>query len=284
METITNILEFTLFSYKEFHVTGFGLISIVLIFLGARIALWGLGKALSRSFAKKSIVDPGRRHALQQIAKYIAYTLALILSLQSLGINLSLLMAGSAALLVGIGFGLQNTFNDFISGIIILFDRSIEVNDVVQVGDLVGRIQRIGIRATTIDTRDGISVIVPNAKFTQDNVINWSHNHSVTRFNVQVGVAYGSDVALVMREMQVAVEHHPEVVSQPKVRVRFIDFGDSALVFEVLFWTKDSFNVEFTKSDIRVAIDAAFRRAGIQIPFPQRDLHLISDRRGEIAS
>lgn len=283
METLTSILEFQLFAYQNYQLTVFGLLSIALIFVLARLALWGLDKAMSRNFAKKAIpTDPGRRIALQQIAKYVVYTIAILLAMQSVGINLSLLMAGSAALLVGIGFGLQNTFNDFISGIIILFDRSIEVQDIVQVGDLVGRIHRIGIRATTVISREGISVIVPNSKFTQENVINWSHDNEVTRFNVCVGVAYGSDVALVMKLMQESVENHKEVSKIKSPRVRFVDFGDSALLFEVLFWTQDSFNVEFTKSDIRVAIDAAFRREGIQIPFPQRDLHIISDKREQM--
>jgi len=284
MELIQNILEYVLIEYKEYQLTVLSLFIIAFIFILTRIILWGLNQAINRNLASKKLSDPGRRHALMQIAKYIAYTLAIVLSLDSVGFNLTLLVTGSAALLVGIGFGLQYTFNDFISGIIILFDASIEVGDIVQVGDLVGKIKRIGMRATIVDTRDAISVIVPNSKLTQDNVINWSHDNEKTRFQVGVGVAYGSDVQLVMESLQQAAESHPEVLKTPAPKVRFLDFGDSSLLFEVLFWTNDSFNVEFTKSDIRVAIDVAFRQKGIQIPFPQRDLHIISDKREKLHS
>ncbi|MCB0855643.1 MAG: mechanosensitive ion channel, partial [Bacteroidetes bacterium] len=172
-----------------------------------------------------------------------------------------------------------HTFNDFFSGVIILFDGSIEVGDVVQVGELIGRIKRIGIRATTIHTRESFTVIVPNSKFTQENVINWSHNNEVTRFQVNVGVAYGSDVELVMRLMNDVAKAHPKISKTPAPVVRFADFADSALLFEVFFWTHDSFNVEFIKSDIRIKIDAEFRKHNVKIPFPQRDLHIISDQR-----
>ena len=276
MDTISQILEYVLLEYNDYQLTVLGLLSIILIFFLARISLWTLNKTLQRSFSQKAITDPGRRLAVMQIARYLIYTLAIVFSLESMGVNFSILLAGSAALLVGIGFGLQHTFNDFISGLIILFDGSIEVNDVVQVGDLVGKVKRIGIRATTVDTREAISVIVPNSKFTQENVINWSHDNDLTRFMVNVGVAYGSDVELVMQTMHKAAKQHPNVATIPAPRVRFVDFGDSALLFEVLFWTRDTFNVEFTKSDIRVAIDAAFRKEDIRIPFPQRDLHIIS--------
>ena len=247
--------------------------------MGTQLFLGISKRALGRKLSQRAISDPGRRTALMQIIKYLAYTIAIVFSLDAVGFNLSILLTGSAALLVGIGFGLQNTFNDFISGVIILFDASIEVGDIVQIGDLVGKIKKIGLRATTVDTREAISVIVPNSKLTQENVINWSHENDQARFKVCVGVAYGSDVNKVMNCLYQAAINRPDVLKDPEPKVRFVDFGDSALIFEVLFWTEDTFNVEFTKSDIRVAIDEAFRKQGIQIPFPQRDLHLISDNR-----
>ncbi len=279
MKTLNDFLSFQLFVYHEYELTIFSLLVIVLVFVLARLGLWSLGMVLNRNLSKRTQGDAGRRHALMQIAKYVVYTLAVLFSLQSVGLNLSLILAGSAALLVGIGFGLQNIFNDFLSGIIILFDGSIQVHDVVQVGELIGKVTHIGLRATTVYTRDGISVIVPNAKFTLENVVNWSHTHESARFNVQVGVAYGSDVEQVIRTMGKAVQDHPKIEQDPPPKVRFTDFGDSALLFEVLFWTRDTFSVEFTKSDIRIAIDKGFREAKIQIPFPQRDLHIISDKR-----
>lgn len=279
MDFLQNFLDYTLFEYKTFQLTIFSILSIAGIFMGTQLFLGISKRALGRKLSQRAISDPGRRTALMQIIKYLAYTIAIVFSLDAVGFNLSILLTGSAALLVGIGFGLQNTFNDFISGVIILFDASIEVGDIVQIGDLVGKIKKIGLRATTVDTREAISVIVPNSKLTQENVINWSHENDQARFEVCVGVAYGSDVNKVRNCLYQAAINRPDVLKDPEPKVRFVDFGDSALIFEVLFWTEDTFNVEFTKSDIRVAIDEAFRKHGIQIPFPQRDLHLISDNR-----
>lgn len=282
MESIFRFLEFTLIEIGAFKLTGLSILSVVFIFLGAQALLWGIGKLISRAARRRADKDPGRLQALLQIAQYIIYLLAFFLSLQTIGVTLTWLMTSSAALLVGIGFGLQNTFNDFLSGVIILFDGSIEVGDVVQVGDLVGKVKRIGIRTTTVDSRESIAVIVPNSKFTQENVINWSHDHTRTRFGISVGVAYGSNVEQVMQCLKEAATAHKLVQQQPQPRARFLEFGDSALLFDVLFWTTHTFDVEFIKSDIRVAIDAAFREAGISIPFPQRDLHIISNPQSPI--
>ncbi len=282
MESIFTFLEYTLIEIGDFKLTGLSILSVVFIFLGAQALLWGIGKLISRAARRRADKDPGRLQALLQIAQYIVYLLAFFLSLQTIGVTLTWLMTSSAALLVGIGFGLQNTFNDFLSGVIILFDGSIEVGDVVQVGDLVGKVKRIGIRTTTVDSRESIAVIIPNSKFTQDNVINWSHETRMTRFGIAVGVAYGSDVSQVMKCLKAAAKGHEMVHKHPEPQARFLEFGDSALLFDVLFWTTHTFDVEFIKSDIRVAIDAAFREAGITIPFPQRDLHIVSDQRKPI--
>lgn len=279
MKTILEVLEYSLIEVGKFNLTVLSVLSVVLLFFAARAVMWVIGKLVDRAARRRADIDPGRSVAVMQIAKYAIYIIFTLLALESIGIQLTWLMASSAALLVGIGFGLQNTFNDFLSGIIILFDGSIEVGDVVQVGDLIGRINRIGIRTTTLITRDAISVIIPNSKFTSENVINWSHGNHVTRFNVAVGVAYGSDVKLVMQTLLESAYAHQEVLDEPAPQSRFLDFGDSALLFEIFFWTQNTFGVELIKSDIRVAIDAAFRAKGITIPFPQRDLHIVSDSR-----
>lgn len=279
MDSLKDFLSYVFFEYKDFKLSMMSLLSILLLYLLTRLILWGIAKVLDKGLTKKSAADPGRKLAILQIAKYFLYTIALVFALQSLGINITILVTGSAALLVGVGFGLQHTFNDFFSGLILLFDRSIEVNDIIQVGDLIGRVMHIGLRATTINTRDAISVIVPNSKFTQENIINWNHDNELIRFGINIGVAYGSNVELVMQTMNEATASHPQVSSKIPVCTRFVDFADSALLFEVLFWTNDTFGVEYIKSDIRVKLDAAFREADIKIPFPQRDLHLISDNR-----
>ncbi|MFT7031218.1 MAG: small-conductance mechanosensitive channel [Marinoscillum sp.] len=194
--------------------------------------------------------------------------------LDSIGVEITLLLAGSAALLVGLGFGIQQIFNDVVSGILLLFEGTVSVGDIVEIEHIVGKVQRIALRTSIIQTRDHISIIVPNSKLVSDNVINWTHNRSQTRFNIKIGVAYGSDVPLVMRLLEEAATAQKAVAKNPKPNARFIDFGDSALMFEILFWSDKMFEIEFIKSAIRVEIDALFRTNNVIIPFPQRDLHL----------
>lgn len=187
---------------------------------------------------------------------------------------MTVLVAGSAALLVGVGLGLQQTFNDIISGIILLVEGSIKVGDILDVqGDIV-KVRRIGLRTSMVENRDAFNLILPNSKIVTDQVINWSHNFKWSRFKIGVGVTYGSDVDLVMKLLADCVEKHPKVMTDRKPFARLVDFGDSALNFEVFFWSEDLFGVEQVKGDIRIAIVKAFKEHQVVIPFPQRDLHL----------
>ena len=251
----------------------------MLILFLARFSIWLIRKLINRNLAKKRLTDEGRRYAVVQISRYFINITAILLCLELLNVPLTWVVTSSTALLVGIGFGLQDTFRDFLSGIILLFEASVGVNDVVQIGDLIGKVMQIGIRTTEIQTREGIKVIVPNTKLTNDNIINWSHGNRIARFAIPIGVAYGSDVQLVMDTLESCAQGNNKVLNMPPPQARFLDFGDSSLNFEILFWTRDPFYVEFTKSEIRVAIDTAFRERAIEIPFPQRDLHIKSDRR-----
>ena len=203
----------------------------------------------------------------------LALVLAIILAIESVGIDITWLIGASAALLVGIGMGMQQTFNDIISGIIILFEGTIEVGDVLEIDELVGTIREIRLRTCKIETRESIVVIVPNSKFVTSNVINWSHNNKTTRFNVEVGVAYGSDVGLVKKVLLECADKHGEVLKKPFAFVRFEGFGESSLDFRLFFWTNRIWEVENIKSDLRFMIDDRFRESGITIPFPQRDVH-----------
>jgi small-conductance mechanosensitive channel len=211
---------------------------------------------------------------------YLIYMLAGLLMLNAIGFEITYLLAGSAALFVGLGFGLQATFNDFVSGIIILFAGTIEVGDVVEVEGLVCKVKSIGMRSTQVITRNAITVIIPNAKFTHENVVNWSHSQSHTRFIIQVGVAYGTEVSLVQELLIAAAIDHEQVLKDPQPRARLSEFGSSSLDFELLFWTREPFQVEFTEGDIRKRIVELFTINGVVIPFPQRDIHLVSDLRG----
>ena len=196
--------------------------------------------------------------------------------LESLGVEISILLASIAALLVGVGLGIQQLFNDLASGIILLIERKLRIDDVIQLEDgEVGKVTNIGLRTSEIKTRDDIIMIIPNSKFVNDKIINWSHIDQNTRFHVNVGVAYGSDVNIVTECLLKCAHEHSEVSKSPEPFVRFEDFGDSSLDFQLFFWVEKSFIVERIKSDIRYLIYKAFDDHKIQIPFPQRDLHII---------
>jgi len=276
--TLREFLEIDLIETTKFNVTVSDVI-LILIILIATIFLMRAIKRVFRIRETKKQFDPGRSHAILQIIRYILWITAILLSLQVLKIKLTLLLAGSAALLVGLGLGLQQIFQDVMSGIAILFEGSLKVGDVVEIQDeIVGRVIEIGIRTSKIETRDNIVMVVPNSKFVTDVVINWSHIEKKTRFHIDVGVSYGSDVNLVTRVLLKCAEDHGKVSTTPKPFVRFKDFGNSSLDFQLFFWSTETFQVENIKSDIRYEIDAAFRKNQITIPFPQRDVHIKSKK------
>ncbi|MEZ4986008.1 MAG: mechanosensitive ion channel [Saprospiraceae bacterium] len=247
-------------------------ISAVLILLFTRLFLWVLTEIILYPYYKQQQINVGSQYAINRLLTYFILVIAVVATLQYIGINLTVLLGGAAALLVGVGLGLQQTFNDLICGIILLFERTVEVGDVVDMAGLVGTVKRIGLRTSLVETRDNVSVIVPNSKLVADNVVNWSHFDAKARFRVAVGVAYGSDTALVKQILLDVAEAHPKVTKKPQPIVRFTDFGDSALAFELLFWSRELMMIENVKSDLRFDIDKRFREAGVAIPFPQRDV------------
>jgi small-conductance mechanosensitive channel len=187
------------------------------------------------------------------------------------------LIAGSAALLVGVGLGLQQTFNDIISGIILLSERSIKIDDILEIDGDVVRIQKIGLRTSKGLNRDEISIIIPNSLITTNKVINWSHQARKTRFRINVGVAYGSDVDLVLNILEASALEHPDISDATQIEARFINFGNSSLDFQLLFFSESVFRIEKVKSEIRKIINRKFIENKITVPFPQMDIHLKSD-------
>ena len=248
------------------------IIRALLILLIARLLIWIVTQVFLFRYYRRKEINIGSQFAINQLVKYFFYVIAVLFALDTLGINMTIIWGGAAALLIGVGLGLQQTFNDFFSGLLLLFERSVEVGDVVNVGGLIGTVRQIGPRTSIIQTRDNITVIVPNSKLVVDNVVNWSHVDKRARFFIQVGVAYGSDTALVRELLINAAKEHKKVLSFPSPFVRFIDFGDSSLNFEVHFWSSEFIRIEDVKSDLRFAIDQAFRDHQVTIPFPQRDL------------
>lgn len=271
--TLEQILEYEIFSVGTYTVTPFEIIRLVMLLLLAWISI-RVSSKLIQARIKSGQFDKGRGYAFYQIVRYLVIIFAILIGLDMIGVHLTLLLAGSAALLVGVGLGLQQVFNDIVSGILLLFEGTVTVGDVVELNNIVGKVKAISIRTSRIETRDRTIIIVPNSKLVSDNVINWSHNRVATRFSVSVGVSYGSDVHLVMKILCEAANEHPEVDTSPEPVARFRDFGESSLDFELLFYSTKMFSIEYVKSDIRVAIDKKFRDNKVTIPFPQRDLHI----------
>jgi small-conductance mechanosensitive channel len=254
---------------KHFRVSN--IINAILAFLFIRIILWIILQLLLGYYKRKEM-DIGSQYAINQLIKYVIYVVMLLTVIQALGFQLTVIWGGAAALLVGFGLGLQQTFNDLFSGIIIMVEGSIHVGDMVRVKGEIGQMTKIGIRASEVRMRDDVELIVPNSHLVMDSIANWNHSDHKARFFVADGVAYGSDTELIKKVLLSVAAKHSKVVDYPEPFVRFADFGDSALNFELHFWTFDVFRVLSTQSDLRFGIDKAFRENNIAIPFPQRDL------------
>lgn len=265
-------LNITLFRFNNINFEVAKLITGLLILLGGRLLSHGIVRLVLTGYYLRENINPGSQYAVNQLLIYLIFIISFLMALQAIEIQPTVLLGGAAALLVGIGLGLQQTFNDLVCGLLLLFERTVEVGDVVEVDNMVGTIKRIGLRTSLVDTRENITVIVPNSKLVGDKVINWSHNDDKARFFVAVGVAYGSDTALVKKLLLQAVSEHSRVLKKPDPLVRFVDFGESSLDFRVFFWSRDLMPVENIKSDIRFRIDELFREHNISIPFPQRDV------------
>jgi small-conductance mechanosensitive channel len=218
----------------------------------------------------------GIPHAVTATLHYALLFFGFFLALAAAGVDFSRFTILAGALGVGIGFGLQNVVNNFVSGLILLYERPVQVGDTLEVGELTGEIKRIGIRSSTIRTWQGAEVIVPNSNLISESVINWTLSDRHRRIEIPVGVSYGSDPPQVAALLLDVVRSHPMILAEPAPQVLFQGFGESSLDFEARGWTERFETHVQTRSEITFAIHAALRAAGIEIPFPQRDLHLRS--------
>lgn len=260
-----------LFESGEYQFMVFDLLKIVAVILFT----WLIIKVLhiySHRKKKQGRIDEGKRYALMQITSYFLWIIGLLIAIDMAGIPVTSILVGSTALLVGLGLGLQDFFRDLVAGFIILAERTITAGDIVEISGTVGQVKDVGLRTTSLITREDIVLIVPNTRLTAENVINWSQNNKTTRFRVDVGVAYGSDTRLVEKLLVECGKAHKEVMNTPPPYVFFGDFGDSSLNFSLFFFSKNLFRIERVKSDLRFQIDQTFRENGITIPFPQRDV------------
>lgn len=275
---IIRSLSIPLFSVGDSTITIWSLVYI-LFFL---TFLYWLTSKLSRfiiyNLLAKSKIELGVRIAVGSILRYTVLTVGFIISLQTVGINLSSVTILLGALGVGIGFGLQNITNNFVSGLIILFERPIKVGDRIEVAGVTGDVQKISMRATTIVTNDNISIIVPNSEFISSTVINWSHTDRMVRFNFPIGVSYKEDPEEVKRLLIRVAETNDGVLKEPKPDVLFTEYGDSAMIFNLRVWTMKYIDRPgVLKSQLYYDIFKVFKENGVEIPFPQRVVHLKSD-------
>ncbi len=275
-ENIVEILTHQIKVIDAYHFTVMQVIVSLLLYVVVR----GINYLVKRVILKqerRENIEIGKGFAIYKIFKYLTYTICMMIILEVMGVKVTILLAGSAALLVGVGLGIQQIFNDVFSGILLLFEGTISVGDVVEADGVVGKVVRIDIRTSVLRTRDDITIIIPNSRVIGQNVINWTHNRNATRFNIEIGVAYGSDLQLVKKLLLEALSEQGKIENEPSPFVRFEDFGDSALQFTLYFWidqVENMFRVENIKSDIRFEIDRLFRENNVTIPFPQRDVHL----------
>ena len=269
------VLSFSAFKIGEKN------ISLLLIF--EIVVLLALGFLFSKQLRKflrarleKTHMDEGVQYTILRLIHYAIIAIIIYQAITMIGINLTGLAFFAGILSVGIGFGLQNIASNFVSGLILLFERPIKPGDLVTTGDIEGRVEEISMRSTTLSTLDNITIIVPNSQFISDQVINWSHRDPKVRIHVPVGVAYGSDVQLVTESLLKVAKDHPQVIDEPSPKVWFTGFGDSSLNFDLLVWIANPPLRRKVLSDLNYAIDDIFRQRDIEIPFPQRDLHLRS--------
>ena len=234
---------------------------------------------VKRFFTRKmDIADKRKFDSIFKFFNYVVYIIVIVIVLSTNGVNLTALFTASAVLFVGLGFALQDLFKDIIAGVTILIDKSVLVNDVIEMNGKVVRVFEIKLRSTRIITRDDKILVIPNHLFLTETVYNYTQNHPKTREVVEVGVAYGSDTRLVEKVLLDCANKSKAILNSPEPFVMFNNFGDSSLDFGVYFFVEDSFTDPRIKSDLRFAIDQAFRENNITIPFPQRDVHFYDTR------
>jgi len=258
------------------HFTLGGALSVVLILLLGYFLANAFTFLLRKVLLPKLPLNRGVPYAISTIAYYVLLLLVALAALFATGVELNKFTVLTGALGVGLGFGLQNIVNNFVSGLILLFERPIHVGDTVEVGGLVGIVKRIGARSSTILTFQGAEVIVPNSNLISNQVINWTLSSQWRRVDVLVGVAFGTDPERVIKLLVGVAESHPGVLRERPPMAFFLGFGDSTLRFELRFWSAEQDTWFQLQSDVTVAVAKALKEAGIEIPFPQRDLRLRS--------
>ncbi len=276
--TYINAIAQTELNIGNFKFTPAGLVTkillVLLVVLATRLLVRWARRLNDHSVFRR--VEPGPRYTIIRLIQYGIYVLGVVVGLRAVNVDLTAVTVAFGALGVGAGLGLQSVVANFVAGMVLLFERPVKVHDFVTTENIEGRVQEIRFRSTLIQTNDNISIIVPNSDLTGRSLINWSHGDSNVRLHIPVGVAYGSDVGLVTDTLLEVARGIDSVLDEPPPEVFFREFGDSSLNFDLLVWTAHPESHSRLRSKINYGIDAAFRKNGVEIPFPQRDLHVKS--------
>lgn len=262
----------------KFSVMGFIYAFLIILIIHAAIRFWR--DTLLKRFLAASGLEAGLKESIATISVYLFWIIGILIALHVVGVNTASMAVGFGALGIGLGFGLQNIFNNFVSGIILLFERPIQVGDAVEVDGVWGEVKKINVRSTQVQTYDNAALIIPNSEIISKQVTNWSYKDFRIRRTIAIGVAYGSDVGLVKQTLLEIADNTPRVLKYPAPYVLFTDFGDSALVFKLRFWTDLDYFIH-TQSDMMYEIDRLFNERDITIPFPQRDVHFYPEKKSD---
>lgn len=278
-------LEYQIIDSKNLQLSFSHIILVVFVFYMAKLAVRLSQLIITQRLRRRKDYDAGLEYVYVQFSKYVIYIIAIIFTSKILFSDISGLLTGSLGILVGIGLGLQDVFKDFIAGIVLLGERNLMVGDIIEIQDtegkemLIAKVVKIGVRTSKIETREGNILILPNTQLTQNRIENWSHGSLLSRFTVTVPVAYGSDITLVERLLKQAALSHPKVNKSSEVVIRLSDFEQNFMKFELLFWADQSWQINNYRSEIRMEIDRLFREYKVNIPYPQLDVHIASDKR-----
>lgn len=277
---LTNLMNYQFFRLQSFHISVYHLFLTPIIIFVARFTLNFLKVFLLKAVRQNERIDTGTEYIYLQLVKYLVYSIAIIVSLRSFGINLGLFLTATTFLLVGVGLGLQTIFRDYFSGILLLFEGTIKVGDVIEIETLnsadnfVAKVVQINLRTSKVETRDEKVLVIPNSKLTHESVINWSFGSPVNRFSIPITFHYGVDTELVKSLLIECAEKHDEVLKDHKPFVRLLKFGDHGLEMDLIFWAEQNLYIEILKSDIRFEIDKSLRKHNIRVPYPQSEVYL----------
>ncbi|MFC2135170.1 mechanosensitive ion channel family protein [Bacteroidota bacterium] len=283
LSTLMKIITYPIFTINQTEISLSSVVIFILILIIFLLFSRFLKNRLLNRILSRFHLEEGFQFTFLRITQYVIISIGVVVAFQFVGIDLSGLTVILGFLSVGIGFGLQNITSNFIAGLILLFERPINVGDRVTVGDTEGDVVNIHIRSTTIKSLNNISIIVPNSEFISSSVINWSHSDKKIRVDLDVGVSYNSDLDLVLKVLKDIALANPEVINKPEPEVQLKNFGDSSWDMQLRFWIENPKRYYYVRSDINCEIVREFRKNNIEIPFPQRDLHVRSSVKLPIA-